>query len=180
MGVEKSTKSTPLKLWIANYLTKLTINSLKKYFQNWTNNFVNLCPISTNLLLPPSLWLPTPQPHPLPASAWIPARFGRGRKREEQRIIKIKMEAAKINRVKGIKKTFLCEADQSRSELRKNHQKTNTCFVSLWEGKKNHPMLHVVFVLLKLMTVCQCTYCPIICSLGPFLSIYILPNSPAT
>lgn len=89
-----------------------------------------MSPISVNLLLPHSLWLPTPQPHPLPASIWIPVGFGWGRKREEQKIIKIKMEAAKINRVKGIKKTFLCEADQ-RSELRKNYQKINTCFVSL-------------------------------------------------
>lgn len=32
---------------------------------------------------------------PLPESIWIPAGFGMGRKREEQKIIKMKMEAAK-------------------------------------------------------------------------------------
>ena len=52
--------------------------------------------------------------------------------------------------MKGIKKTFIREADQSRSELRKNYQKTLIFLFPMRGGKKN-PMLHVVFVLLKLM-----------------------------
>lgn len=50
--------------------------------------------------------------------------------------------------MKGIKKTFACEADQSRGELRKNYQKTLKFVFPMRGGK---PVLHVMLVLLKFM-----------------------------
>lgn len=80
--------------------------------------------------------------------------------------------------MKGIKKTFICEADQSRSELRKNYLQT-LIFLFPMRGEEKKPMLHVVFVLIKLMrTECQYICGPIIHNLEPFSLIFILPNSP--
>lgn len=62
--------------------------------------------------------------------------------------------------MKGIKKTFACEADQSRGELRKNYQKT---LKFLFPKRGEKPMLHVMLVLLKFMIA---------------VSIYILFNNP--
>lgn len=85
--------------------------------------------------------LPLGCPTRSPVPAWISAGIGKDRKREEQKIIKMKMEAAKIYKVKAIKKTFICEDDQSGDELRKNYQKILifVCFPMRGEEKSNHP-----------------------------------------
>ena len=62
--------------------------------------------------------------------------------------------------MKGIKKTFACEADQSRGELRKNYQKTLNCLFPMRRGK---PVLHAMLALFKFMIA---------------VSIYMLFNNP--
>jgi hypothetical protein len=59
----------------------------------------------------------------LPALSWILTGLQKGRNRKELKLIKMKMEAEKINRVKNnIKKTLVYEANQSRGKLGKNYQ----------------------------------------------------------
>lgn len=85
------------------------------------------------------------------------------------------MEAAKINKSERIKKTFICEADQNKGELRKKMSEDSSHLLPCFPRRgKITPMLHVMLAQFKFMITVSNHV--LLKDLLDLTSIYIFPK----